>query len=123
MTYEQHRTGVNAALVALIVLIVQLFVGGEPPTWVASLAGASIGLVAIVTSWLFPRWQGNNRLTKHPAGWTGAVTVILSIVLPLVRPDMSAEEVTILAGGLITLVSLLTPAAEDADLDRERIGL
>lgn len=122
MTYEQHRAGANAAIVALIVLIVQLFIGGEPPAWVTALTSAVIGLVAIITSVLFPRWQGNNHLTKHPAGWVGAVTVIFSIVVPLVKPEVTPENMTVIVGGVIAIMSLLTPVRDGADLNRDRIG-
>jgi len=122
MTYQQIRTGVNAALVALVVLIVQFFVGPDTPSWVTVLADSTIGVVAIVTSFLFPRWQGNSRLGKHPAGFVGGITIILSIVLPLLFPEITPEKVTLLVGGLVALVALATPSVEPPELDREQIG-
>lgn len=120
MTYEQHRVGFNTALAALIGLGLTKL-GLDVPNGVIV---AAVGLVGIVTAYFSPGWANKVGLRAYPAGITAAVTTILTWALPALGVDQFTQaDLVTLVGALTLIVGLLTPAAEDADLDRERIGL
>ena len=120
MTYSQHKVGLTTALAGLIVLIATKF-GIDVPNGVAV---AVVGLTGIVTAYFSPGWANKVGIEKYPAGITAACTTILVWLLPVVGVDgLSQADLVTLVGSLTLIVGLFTPAAEDPELDRERVGL
>lgn len=120
MTYESHKVALNTALASIIALIATKF-GLDIPNGVIV---AAVGLTGIITAYFSPGWAGKVGLKAYPAGFTAAVTTILAWLLPVVGVhDFSQADLVVLIGGLTLLVGLFTPAAEDPELDRERVGL
>lgn len=120
MTYQEHRVGLNTALAGLIVLTATKF-GIDIPNGVAV---AIVGLAAIISTYFSPGWAEKSGLKAYPAGITAAVTTILAWLLPALGVNQFTQaDLVTLVGALTLIVGLLTPAAEDADLDRERVGL
>lgn len=120
MNYERHRVAINTALASVIVLILTKF-GIDIPNGVAV---AAVGLVAIVTAWLSPGWAGKVGLRAYPAGFTAAAVTVLAWLLPAVGVhELSQADLVTLVGALTLIVGLATPAAEDPELDRDRVGL
>lgn len=110
---DRHLTGSAAALAAAVVLILRW--GGLDVT--EEVAAAIVGLVAILVSAAFPRWDGARGLIldAHPAGVTAAVVAVATWLAPLVGVNLTADAVAILVGALTAVVSLATPRVPDED--------
>lgn len=120
MTYSQHKVGFNTAIAALIALTATKF-GVDIPNGVIV---AAVGLTGIVTAYFSPGWANKVGIEKYPAGITAACTTILVWLLPVVGVDgLSQADLVTLVGSVTLIVGLFTPAAEDPELDRERVGL
>lgn len=120
MTYTEHMVGLNTALAGLIALLLTKL-GLDVPNGVIV---AAVGLTGIVTAYFSPGWADRVGLKAYPAGITAAVTTILAWLLPALGFDLfSQADLVTLVGSLTLVVGLLTPAADDLDLDRDRVGL
>ena len=120
MTYQEHRVGLNAALASLIVLIATKF-GIDIPNGVAV---AVVGLTAIVSAYFSPGWADKVGLEKYPAGVTAGCVTILAWLLPALGiHEFTQADLVALVGALTLIVGLLTPAADDPELDRDRLPL
>ncbi len=119
MEYQNHKVGFNTAIAGIIALILTKF-GVDVPNGVIV---AAVGLIGIVTAYFSPGWADKVGIEKYPAGVTAASMTVLAWLLPAIGIEMSQADLVTLIGAVTLIVGLLTPAAEDADLDRERIGL
>lgn len=120
MTYSEHRVGFNTALAGLIALIATKF-GVDIPNGVIV---AAVGLTGIITAYFSPGWADKVGIEKYPAGVTAACLTILAWLLPTLGVnELSQADLVTLIGGLTLIVGLFTPAADDPELDRERVGL
>ena len=146
MNTSKIRTGANAVYAAAIVLVAS-WLGVPIPEPVAA---AIVGLVAIVTSAVAPRWMEARGLIldAHPAGLTAAIVTVLVFFAPLIGKlfgteiSLTTEQATLLVTVFTLAVSALTPRDVDSenvptvtgeainnthdqvteDIDRERVG-
>ncbi len=118
MLYESHKVGINTAIAGIIALILTKF-GVDVPNGVIV---AAVGLIGIVTAYFSPGWADKVGIEKYPAGVTAASMTVLAWLLPAIGIELSQADLVTLIGAVTLIVGLFTPAAEDADLDRERIG-
>jgi len=111
---DKYTTGAAATFTALILLIANQ-AGLTMPDQVAA---SIVGLAAIVTSALWPRWAEARGiiLDAHPAALTGLVVTVAVWLAPLVGVDLSAADATVLVGAFTLIVSLLTPRDPESHL-------
>lgn len=146
MSTSQIRTGANTVYAAAIVLVASWL--GLAITEPVALA--IVGLTAVITSAVAPRWAEARGLVldAHPAGLTAAIVTVLVFFAPLIgnlfgtEISLTAEQATIIVTALTLAVSMLTPRDPESeniptvtgeainathdqvteDIDRERIG-
>lgn len=110
----KHTTGLVATVTALL-----LFAAERAGVSMSNeVAAAIVGIAAIVTSALFPRWAELRGVTldAHPAALTGFLTTVAVWLAPLIGLELSPADAVALVGGLTLIVSLFTPRDPESHL-------